>query len=206
MEKGNIFPVKNRIKELRKEKGLTQSGLVSELEIVGIPVTLRTIRNYEKGSVLPSDVLICLCRLFECSADYLLGLTDCRTVNNALIRQETGLSDDAINKLRLLRDCHNNLPVATVNQLLKTVSPVPPALANIPVKGVDDGLQLIGLYLSGGDLAADDISVLSGLGYNVTLDGGLLASGGILNLINLRLTEYRAGITKRKKEKGSKQA
>lgn len=201
MKIGNIIPVENRIKELRKEKGLTQSGLVSELENMGVPVTLRTLRNYEKGSVMPSDVLICLCRLFDCSSDYLLGLADCRTADNALMRQETGLSDDAINKLRLLRD-RNNLPVATINQLLKTVVLVPPVFNNVPVKGVDDALQLIGLYLSGGDLQADDMPIQTGFGYGVTLDGGLLASGGILNLINLRLTEYRAGITKRKKKKG----
>ena len=200
MKNGNIFPVKNRLKELRNEKKLTQTELQQTLENMGCSLTLRTLRNYEKGGVIPSDVLICLSDLFECSIDYLLGRSDCRTVNNALIRQETGLSDDAINKLHLLRDWRNNLPVATINQLLKTVVPVPPALNDFPVKGVDDALQLIGLYLSGGDLQADDTPVKTGFGYAVTLDGGLLASGGILNLINLRLTEYRAGITKQKQK------
>lgn len=61
-----------RIKELRLEKGLTLKQ-VSE----AIGVTLRAVYNYEAGIREPSfDTLCKLCRFFEVSSDYLLGLSD----------------------------------------------------------------------------------------------------------------------------------
>lgn len=42
-------------------------------------VTQETYNNYVKGDTyIPADALICLCKFFECSSDYLLGLSDKR--------------------------------------------------------------------------------------------------------------------------------
>lgn len=59
-----------RLKELRKEKGLTQQQLAER-----IWVTKATISYYEQSERIPSpDVLIKLSRVFHVSTDHLLGL------------------------------------------------------------------------------------------------------------------------------------
>jgi hypothetical protein len=61
-----------RLRELRLEKGLRLKDVA---EAMG--VTLRTISNYEAGIREPSlDMLVKLCKFFEVSSDYLLGLSD----------------------------------------------------------------------------------------------------------------------------------
>lgn len=65
----------SRIKELRKEKGLTQEQLA---KMIGInPVTLS---RYETGDRNPKlDKLLIMSRIFEAQVDYILGNTDERT-------------------------------------------------------------------------------------------------------------------------------
>lgn len=59
----------NRIRELRQEKGWTQTQLGAR---VGMAKT--TISGYEKGDHQVDPEMICkLCDLFGCTADYLLG-------------------------------------------------------------------------------------------------------------------------------------
>lgn len=61
-----------RLKELRIESGKTQKQLAQELE-----TTDDSIFSWEKGRSQPSIEMICaLCRIFQVSADYLLGLVD----------------------------------------------------------------------------------------------------------------------------------
>ncbi|MBE7082232.1 MAG: helix-turn-helix transcriptional regulator [Clostridiales bacterium] len=58
------------IKELRKEKKLTQTELAKLLN-----TTQDTISLWELGKSLPSVIdLVNLCKIFNVSADYLLGL------------------------------------------------------------------------------------------------------------------------------------
>ena len=62
----------NRIKELRKSLKLSQGELGLKLD-----VHQRTISRYEKDEInLPADVVPKLCELFDCTSDYLLGLSD----------------------------------------------------------------------------------------------------------------------------------
>ncbi|MBO5027753.1 MAG: helix-turn-helix transcriptional regulator [Clostridia bacterium] len=61
-----------RIKELRIERGFSQTQLAKELN-----TTQRTISKYELEQLdLNTPTLIALCKLFNVTADYLLGLTD----------------------------------------------------------------------------------------------------------------------------------
>lgn len=61
-----------RLKYLRQEKGWTQSQLAKELS-----TTASTIGKYEREELQPNiDVIMTLCKIFEVSADYLLGLED----------------------------------------------------------------------------------------------------------------------------------
>lgn len=61
-----------RLVELRKEKGVFQKDVAK-----AIGVASNTITNYEKGDREPSLAVIkALCRYYQVSADYLLGLSD----------------------------------------------------------------------------------------------------------------------------------
>lgn len=65
---------KNRIKELRIEKDLSQRKLGN---IIG--TAQQTISRLEKGNYSPPvDLVVNLAKYFDCSIDYLLGLSECR--------------------------------------------------------------------------------------------------------------------------------
>ena len=61
-----------RLKQIRIERGLRLKDVAEHLE-----VTVRSISRYENGSREPSiEVIVKFCKLYDVSADYLLGLTD----------------------------------------------------------------------------------------------------------------------------------
>ena len=61
-----------RIKELRKEFGLSQVELAAQME-----GTKQTISNWENENIQPSiDMLVDLANVFNVTTDYLLGLDD----------------------------------------------------------------------------------------------------------------------------------
>lgn len=63
---------KERLKELRNEKGLTQLQLASKLK-----VDFRTISNWENGVRKPDiEALVTIADYFDVSTDYLLGRID----------------------------------------------------------------------------------------------------------------------------------
>ncbi len=66
------YEIKHKIKELRKEKGLTQKELA---KLVNKSET--GLASWEQGLSEPSvNDIILLCQIFGVSADYLLGLED----------------------------------------------------------------------------------------------------------------------------------
>ena len=61
-----------RLKELRIERKFKLKEVAEKLN-----VTIRTISRYEDGTREPSvEMIIKFCKLYDVSADYLLGLTD----------------------------------------------------------------------------------------------------------------------------------
>lgn len=61
-----------RLRELRCEKGLTQKQLVEKLNI-----SQKSLSKYERESLdLSTELIVRICRYFQVSADYLLGLDD----------------------------------------------------------------------------------------------------------------------------------
>jgi transcriptional regulator with XRE-family HTH domain len=61
-----------RLKELRKERGLTQNKLAKKIYI-----SKPTVCAYENGYRIPrADVVVDFARFFNVSADYLLGMSD----------------------------------------------------------------------------------------------------------------------------------
>lgn len=66
-----------RLKDLRKEKGLTQQQVADR-----IWTSKAVISSYELGNRIPSyDVLIKLAKLFGVSTDYLLGVEPRKVIN-----------------------------------------------------------------------------------------------------------------------------
>ena len=61
---------------IEAERGRSQMSKEALSRELGI--TSRTYWNYLAGGPIPSDKLIHMAQLFECSTDYLLGLTDRR--------------------------------------------------------------------------------------------------------------------------------
>lgn len=61
-----------RLKAIRIESGKTQKEVYTALEM-----SANGYASYEQGRTEPSvDTLIKLCKIFEVSADYLLGIVD----------------------------------------------------------------------------------------------------------------------------------
>jgi transcriptional regulator with XRE-family HTH domain len=61
-----------RLRNLRESNGFSREMLAREIE-----VCTGTIQNWEKGSTdIPATKLIQLADLFNCTAEYLFGLTD----------------------------------------------------------------------------------------------------------------------------------
>lgn len=85
----------NNLEKQRKEKGYTSQEKFADK----IGIDRSTYNGYVNGNSIPSDILIKMSKLLNVSTDYILGLSDCRSVDNDYISKETGLSDDAINRL-----------------------------------------------------------------------------------------------------------
>lgn len=98
----------NNLKKVRTEKHATQAQIADFLG-----VTMKTYRGYEKGQEYPKlESLIALSDKWGVSIDYLLGRSDCTSVENEYISKKTGLSDKSINKLNELVQRDNFLEKA----------------------------------------------------------------------------------------------
>ena len=92
-----------RTKTLRKERGLSQAELAAELDISRTSVNL-----YESASRAPDiTVLARYASFFSVTSDYLLGLSDNRTSENAAVGDKLGLSDKSIERLQALTEKAN---------------------------------------------------------------------------------------------------
>lgn len=86
----------DRIKVLRKKKGLTQKDLAESFP----NLTMDTVKNWEQHYCIPEiDTLYELCEFFECDMDYLLGRIDARKHDIQDIHAKIGLSIPAIESL-----------------------------------------------------------------------------------------------------------
>lgn len=77
-----------RIKECRNEKGLTQTELAEKLS-----TTQSTIGKYEREELQPNiETLILICKIFEVSSDYILGLEDESGSKNYSIKNQININ------------------------------------------------------------------------------------------------------------------
>lgn len=91
-----------RIAELRKASGEKQDELA---EVLGC--NRGSLANYETGKRTPDiETIIKIAQHYETTTDYILGVTDNKTVDTTVqaISDYTGLSDNSIEVLRLLKE------------------------------------------------------------------------------------------------------
>lgn len=82
----------NRIKQLREEKGITQSELGKVLN-----VEHSAISKYEKEIVpLQDSTIKKLCEYFDVSSDYLLGRSEVRNYKNVIKEVERKINTDPL--------------------------------------------------------------------------------------------------------------
>lgn len=86
-----------KLYSLRTEKKLTQKQLADR-----IGLAISAVSSYESGSRYPSfETLIKLARIFHVSTDYLLGLTERRSIDvTGLTDEEIELVSQLVDKLR----------------------------------------------------------------------------------------------------------
>ncbi|MBR2697295.1 MAG: helix-turn-helix transcriptional regulator [Clostridia bacterium] len=86
----------NRIKELRLERGMTQKDLAARLGVVRT-----TLSNYENEvNQLDPETIRRICLIFDCTADYLIGMSARRSAqisdeDAALVAAYHAADDDA---------------------------------------------------------------------------------------------------------------
>lgn len=111
-----------RILKLRESKGLTQAELakkLSELSTDGKSVSREMVNLWEKGSRdLKTSQIIIICKFFNVTADYLLGLSDCMSVESDVQAacKVTGLSEKAIENIMC---SYMKFPIDFQNHLLQ---------------------------------------------------------------------------------------
>ena len=87
-----------RLKEVRKDHKDTQADLARKLN-----VSLSTVKSWESGNSSPNhDILVAICKLYEVSADFLLGITD---VDPLFIKKrQKQLSDESQQMVHLFEE------------------------------------------------------------------------------------------------------
>ena len=69
------FP--DRLRAVRRYRGMRQSDLLARMDGVGLSMSQHAISHYECGHNNPSvQTLAVMCQVLDCTADYLLGLTE----------------------------------------------------------------------------------------------------------------------------------
>lgn len=80
----------NRIREIRKQMGLSQLELANQLN-----VNQTAVSQWERGATLPSaSVLLKLASILDTSSDYLLGISD---DPKCLIYEDNEIMDEVLN-------------------------------------------------------------------------------------------------------------
>lgn len=95
----------DRLKQLRKEHGLTQTQLAEKLDVAS-----GTVAMWETGKRKPNfEMVDRICSLFDRRIDYVMGSSDDKTpyhvpeevINNALFEVESDLTEYALKYARL---------------------------------------------------------------------------------------------------------
>lgn len=118
---GQRIALERKKKVNASEKSWTQDDLIEALGREGCKLSRNTLSALEAGKKVhvSLDLILCLCDIFQCDIGYLLcEYDDCKTLNDQLIHNETGLSEKAINKLSFLVTLQMNHELSFLNDFL----------------------------------------------------------------------------------------
>ena len=104
------------IRDLREDADYTQQQVA---DVLGTSQTMYA--RYERGAnELPIRHLITLCKFYNVSSDYILGLSDIPTRNETIqeINTKTGLSQEAITALIVDKTCEDTVLVDFISFLI----------------------------------------------------------------------------------------
>ena len=107
-----------RIVALREKKGITQKQCAADLQ-----VDYTKYNRWERGAYRPDyEMLVKMADYFDCTTDYLLGVSSVPTFDHSDIAARTGLSEGAIAALEHFMDLGGlkNSHTAAVNALLES--------------------------------------------------------------------------------------
>lgn len=105
--------VKERLRNLREEKNLSQEKLAAELG-----VTRMTIAGYELGKRPPDSIFISkACKFFNCTPDYIFGISPFK--NNEHYTEWISSSNTLELGLNMLPERHKNELISAINWLLQ---------------------------------------------------------------------------------------
>lgn len=93
----------NRIKELRKEVGMTQSDLGDKFSVVK-----QTVSAWERGlNEPPLEILHQMSLIFDASIDYIIGRSNDRMGSTVSVKTQPSTSPDEERMLSYLHSCDN---------------------------------------------------------------------------------------------------
>lgn len=102
-----------RIKELRTEMHKSLRDVANDLNI-----SYSSLSKYERGDQQPSyETLIRIANYFNVTTDYLMGITNSKSLENRNICDQLNLSDEAIQKLKqlpLVVDKYNGISLSDI--------------------------------------------------------------------------------------------
>lgn len=97
------YSLKDGLKRARKTAGLTQEELAKQLKPLGLASDTHTVQSWEQGRNGPTlRKLVELSKFYDCDLDYLTGRIDCKTHDLQFIHDQTGLTEEAIIKIKEL--------------------------------------------------------------------------------------------------------
>lgn len=107
-----------RIKMQRKKMGYKNQ----ECFATAMNVSLKTVRNWEQGVVLPEiETILDICGVLKCDIDFLFGRIDFSIHEIKLIHEITGLSENAIIWLKYWKEIGKWYSTEMVNRLSKLI-------------------------------------------------------------------------------------
>ena len=84
-----------RLKDVRKDHGDTQTDLARKLNI-----SLSTVKSWERENSAPShELLVAICNLYQVSSDFLLGINDNDPLLSAKIQEKLTPQNKALVRL-----------------------------------------------------------------------------------------------------------
>ena len=111
----------DRIRQRRNEIGLTQKELAAKINpVTSIETAPHTqVAQWESGKKKPgTDALIRLCNALDCDIDYILGAIDVPRRAVYDVKEQTGLSDSAVNSLMEAKQRNYNAGLDILSALL----------------------------------------------------------------------------------------